>query len=137
MTDLLKSQPILIASSADVVGAPIQVSNCQSLSVTVRVVASAATLAATVAIGGTNLDPFSEPAPTFPALLTGKVIAGGSTEVDFEPTTGVLTIANAPIGLSEVTIAFTEFPKWIRASYDYASGGGTVDLQVVLAAWSV
>lgn len=137
MTDLVKSQALLAGSNVDLVGSAIEVSNCAALSVTVRLNVTAATLAATVAIGGTNLDPFGTPAPSFPALLTGKVIAGGSTEVDFEPTTGVLTIASPAIGTHEVTIAFTEFPKWVRAAYDYTSGGGTVDMLVWLAAWSV
>lgn len=134
MTDILKSQTMLAASTADVTGSAIQVSNCQAVSVTVRASVSAATLAATVAIGGTNADPT---ASSFPALTTGKLVTPLPTGITFTPATGVLAFATAAIGIHEVTIAYTEFPKWIRAAYDYTSGGGDVDVQVTLGAWSV
>lgn len=134
MTDILKSQMMLVASTTDVTGSAIQVSNCQTVSVTVRASVTAATLSATVAIGGTNADP---EASSFPALVTGKLVTALPSGVTFDAATGVLTFATAAIGVHEITIAYTEFPKWVRAAYDYTSGGGTVDVQIVLGAWSV
>ena len=140
MADIFKNQPILSASTASVVGSPVQVSMTAALSVTVIVSVSAATLDADVVFTGTNdsaraLDLTS----TLPPLTTGTVITSPvpNPSVTYTAATGVLSFANLAIGTYEVTVAFTSWPTWFRAQYDYSTGGGSVDLRVVLGAWSV
>jgi hypothetical protein len=123
---------IVGASTTDTSGRYIEVSNCDILTATFVVSVSAATLSATFSIGGTNDNP---EVSSFPVLTNGTVIT--TLPGTYTYTNGVLTIANQAIGTSEVTVSFSRFPKWVRASYTYTSGGGTVDAKVIASAWSV
>ena len=138
MTDILKSQTVLVASTNDTTGQTVQVSNCQSLTLTITAAVSAATLSATVRLCGTNDDTLAlNPSSTLPTLNTGAAITVAPAEIVYDDATGLLTFTNPAIGTHEVTLAFSSFPKWVRPVYDYTSGGGTVDLRVVIGAWSV
>lgn len=138
MTDILKSQTVLVASTSDVTGQTVQVSSCSRLTMTVTVVVTEATLAAEVVLCGTNSDALAlDPSSSVPVLNTGKIITVAPAEITYTAATGVLAVANAPVGKHEVTLAFSDFPKWVRPVYDYDAGGGAVDVRVTIGAWSV
>ena len=138
MTDILKSQTVLVASTANVSGQTIQVSNCQSLTLTVTASVDAATLVAALRLTGTNDDASAlDPSSILPTLNTGEIITVAPTEITYTAATGVLAYASPEVGTHEVTLAFTRFPKWVRPVFDYDSGGGAVDVRVVIGSWSV
>lgn len=122
------------ASTADLSGRYVEVANCDFLTVTTVVNVSANTLVASVAIGGSNDNP---DVSTFPILSNGTLITVAPTGWTFTPATGLLTAASPAIGTFEMTVSYARFPRWIRAFYDYTSGGGTVDAKVIATAWSV
>jgi hypothetical protein len=136
MTDIFKSQPVLAGSDADVSGLTVQVSNCDKLTLTITLSVTAATLQATIALTGTS-DPVTalEPTSTLPVLTTGALITAAPSGITFA--SNAITLNNPAIGTYEVTIAYSSFPAWVRAVYDYTSGGGTVDVRATLGAWSV
>jgi len=138
MSDILKSQIVLTASNVDVSGQTVQVSGCHALTLTATLSVTAATLAAVIRLTGTNDDATAlDPSSVLPTIVGGQLITVSPAEITYTANTGVLAIANAPIGTHEVTLSFPNFPKWIRPVYDYTSGGGTVDVRVIVGAWSV
>lgn len=138
MSDILKSQIVLSASTTDVSGQTVQVSGCYALTLTATVVVTAATLSAAIKLTGTNDDATAlDPSTVLPTIVGGQLITTAPAEITYTANTGVLAFANPPIGTHEVTLAFPNFPKWIRPVYDYTSGGGTVDVRVIVGAWSV
>jgi len=132
--NVLKNEPLIIgASNATASGRYVEVSNCDRLTITVVATVSAATLQATVSLGTTNDDPVLS---TFPTLTNGTLIAS-TTPATWTYAAGVLTANNPAIGTHELTIDYGRFGKWVRAAYVYTSGGGAIDLRVMLGAWSV
>jgi hypothetical protein len=138
MTELLKLQPVLSASTADISGQTIQVSNTAVLTLTVTVVVSANTLDADLWLTGTNdANSAIDPTSVLPILATGKAITVLPSGFAFTPATGILAISTPAIGTYEMTLAFSEFPAFVRTVYSYDAGGGDVDVRAVIGAWSV
>lgn len=136
MTDIFKSQPVLGASTADTSGLTVQVSNCDKLTLTLALSVTANTLQATVTLTGTS-DPVTalDPTSTLPVLTTGALITAAPSGITFA--SNAITLNNPGVGTWEVTVAYSSFPAWVRAVYDYTSGGGTVDARATIGAWSV
>lgn len=131
---LINKNELLIsgASTANTSGRYIEVSNCDFLTATLVVTVSANTLVANVSLGTTNDNPDIS---AFPVLSNGVAITALPT--GFTVTAGVLAIASPAVGTYEVTLSYPRFGKWIRAAYNYTSGGGSVDAKVIASAWSV
>ena len=137
MSNQVSKTEILLAGASTLEGAVgryVEVANCDFLTVTTVVNVSANTLVASVAIGGSNDDPLVS---SFPILSNGILITVAPTGWTFTPETGLLTAASPAIGTYEMTVSYARFPRWIKAFYDYTSGGGTVDAKVIATAWSV
>jgi len=135
-TEIFKSQPILAGSNADTAGLTVQVSNCDKLTLTLALSVTAATLQGTVTLNGTS-DPVTalDPTSALPVLTTGALITAAPSGITFA--SNAITLNNPAIGTYEVTVAYSSFPAWVRAVYDFTSGGGTVDLRATIGAWSV
>lgn len=130
---IAKTEQLIVgASTTSLIGRYTEASNCEKLTMTLVFIASAGTLAATVSLGSTNDDPLVS---SFPALTNGDAIAGLTTGITYAA--GVITVASPAAGTYEVTVSYPSFAKWVRPSYVYTSGGGTVDLKVIVSAWSV
>lgn len=133
-TDYYKNQTLIAAGAADAIGGFMQVSNCQMLTMTVLVSVDATLLVSSFSLGGTNDNPLVS---DFPVLSTGKLITVAPSGWVFTPATGLLVSSTPAIGTHEITIAYTDFPAWVRPSYDFTSGGGVVDARVIVSTWSV
>ena len=129
-----KTETLIAAGSASSSGRYTQISSCDMLTMTVVLSVSAATLQGTIALGCTNDDP---EVSAFPAMTGGTAITAMPTGFTYSSSTGLITLNNPSVGISEMTVSYTQFTKWIRASYTYTSGGGSVDLKVITSAWSV
>lgn len=134
MTDFLKTQQLLASGAADKIGYYMQVSNCSVLTMTAVVSVDATLLVSSFALGGTNDDPLVS---AFPVLATGKLVTVAPAGFVFTPATGLLVSSTPAVGTHEITIAYTEFPQWVRPIFDFTSGGGVVDVKVIVSAWSV
>jgi len=99
------------------------------VSITVRVAVTAATLAGTLTIKGTDFDAKSG------SEATCGVFAAGPAPTGFSFANGVLTFANPSIGTSEIVLQALGVPRWLRLAYTFTSGGGTVAVSAAVSAW--
>lgn len=132
--DILVQETAIAGSSGTTIGRTIRVAGCDEASVSVSVTVTAATLQGTLIIGGTNDDTRAwDGAGVLPALTSGtnSVLPTGITY-----SAGVFTLNNPSIGTSEFVVTFASFPKYIRPSWVFTSGGGTVSVSATVAAWS-
>jgi hypothetical protein len=90
--------------------------------------ATAATLSATVAIGG-SLDLLGDTLSTYPTQ-TGVVATSTLPGTITIPATGVITLANVAIGRTDLLLRLPFPPKLLRPAYTYTSGGGTVRVRL-------
>lgn len=133
--DILVQETAIAGSSGTTIGRTIRVAGCDECSVSVSVTVTAATLQGTMIIAGTNDDArASDGVVTLPALTSGtnSVLPSGITFSG-----GTFTFNNPGIGTSEFVVTFaTTFPKYLRPSWVFTSGGGTVSVSATVCAWS-
>jgi hypothetical protein len=136
MADFSVTEIALIGNGATQTGRAIKVANCDKLSISFTLTASAGSLTtSTLALTGTNDDTRAlDGSVTLPALTTGAAITALQSGVTYA--SNAITFTTAAAGTYEVTVTYSSFPKWVRPVWTFGSGGGTITSQVTVAAWS-
>lgn len=136
MADFSVTEVSLVGAGATQTGRAIKVTNCDKVSYSFVITASAGSLAGTLALTGTNDDSRAfDSSLTLPALTTASLITAVPGTITLV-STSVLTLAAVTAGTYEVTVAYSAFPKWVRPVWTFGSGGGTLTTQVTIAGWS-
>lgn len=134
--DILIQETAIAGSSGTTIGRTIRVAGCDEVSVNLTVTVTAATLQGTFIIAGTNDDTRAwDGAGVLPALSSGT---NSTLPTGITYSAGVFTLNNPSIGTSEVVVTFGSgnFPKYLRPSWVFTSGGGVVGVSATVAAWS-
>lgn len=118
------------AGAASANGDWLQMARGDAWSATIRVSASAATLAATMKFQATDFDAKSGSEATFTGWTAASALATGITLAN-----GVWTFASPSAGTYEILLVSYTMPRWLRAVWTYTSGGGTVTADVSISGW--
>lgn len=135
MADFLVTQVALVGVGATQTGSSVRVANCDKVSISFLITASAGSLNGTLVLTGTNDDARAiDAAAVLPTLTGGTLISAVPGTITFA--SNAITLTNVASGTNEVTVAYSAFPKWVRPVFTFTSGGGTMVTQVTVAAWS-
>jgi hypothetical protein len=118
------------AASATVSGDWLNIAKSDFFSVTLRATASAATLAATFKLQGTDFGTKSGSEATLINFTLASVLA---TNVTYAA--GVVTFASPLAATYEVVLVALGCPRFVRGVWTYTSGGGTVAADAALSCW--
>lgn len=135
MADFLVTEVSLVGVGATQTGRAIKLANCDKLSISFIISASAGSLNGNLVLTGTNDDTRAlDGSVTLPTLTTGSVITALPGTIAL--TANALTFTNATASTYEISMNFSSFPKWVRPVWTFTSGGGTMTTQVTIAGWS-
>jgi len=135
MSDFLVTSVSLIGAGATQTGTPVKVSNCDKLTYSFIISASAGSLNGTLVLTGTNDDSRAiDGTLTLPTLTTGSAITALPSGVTYA--SNAITLTNVASGTYEICVSHSSFPKWVRPVFTFTSGGGTMTTQVTVSAWS-
>lgn len=135
MADFSVTQVALVGTGATQTGSAVKVTNCDKLSISFVITASAGSLNGTLVLTGTNDDARAiDGSAVLPTLTTGALIATGAGTITYA--TNAITLTNTAAGSYEAIVNYSSFPKWVRPVFTFGSGGGTMVTQVTISAWS-
>lgn len=118
------------AASTTVSGEWLNVGKCRMYSVTLRVTASAATLAATFKLQGSDFGAKSGSEVTFIGFASASTLPANVTYA-----AGVVTFASPAAATHEVILTSLVAPRFLRGVWTFTSGGGTVAADAALSCW--
>jgi hypothetical protein len=129
--DRAQSQTILQAGAVSQKSDWIELTGFSQYTWTVRVSVTAATLAGTLNIRGTNNTPQDA---VEPILITPGLMTALPANITYA-SPGAIVFASPAIATHEISLNFPSFPQFVQADWVFTSGGGTVDLRVRTAGW--
>lgn len=136
MADFSNTSVVLVGSGATQTGTAFKTTNCDKLSVSYILTASAGSLSTTsFVLTGTNDDARAIDGTTvLPTLTTSTLISAVPGTIGL--TAGVVLFTAAAAGSYEIIVNYSAVPKWVRPVFTFGTGGGTVTTQVTISAWS-